>query len=317
MTIKYKRKRKDESIPSDQTIYSLKYNGKIDETIYDYICPNDDCACKMTLVTRQTQHGHTTYLQAKNHIKNCKYARKGSGAATFNLSNDSYVDTNSFFSNYKRAKQKVTESVDEKVKEKNNEATNSASAIEYINKPIPCKDINTLVNSLIEITWDDMITLRDPYNTEIHTSKRDFIISRYNVEHYTGKDLSGLKLLIGLRKQRDITLPPQKGKYFKVYKTCMKKEHYEKGLAPTYIKLNFTTWDIMKEFDSLFTKANDIRHKNATNKEFEDYTEPVLLCYFTPLRVMDNNNNEVTIWETNVYNKSMFFEYFSSLSFID
>lgn len=101
MTTKFKKLKVGEIEPSDDTIYDIN-NCDIDKKLFTPICPNKNCECELTDITRETQNGPSRYLMSPNHITGCPYSTAGSGVKTFNLSSESFVDTLSMLSDKKK-----------------------------------------------------------------------------------------------------------------------------------------------------------------------------------------------------------------------
>ena len=308
MTTKFRKLMLGESSPSDEKIYDIR-DCDIDLNVFQPVCANKNCGCKLTEITRTTQNGYTRYLMSNSHAPNCIYSTSGNGIKTYNLSEESFVDTVNMFSD-KKSKKGVSAGTKNSVETKeNNKETNGYSAIEYTNKPKPCKVMDDFIFSLYDMKDSDIIKIKDMNGNLLKITKKDFIVSKKNNENYDGKDLSGLKLIIDVRKQNEFILSFVKGTYFMVLQTSLDgkttidkygKKIFHSKYQPVYIKFVFSTWELMQEFKKLFNQRNE----NAIQKS-KPYNVPAIYCNLEPIEVEDVKGVTRQIYEAKVYDKSI------------
>lgn len=309
MTTKFKKLKVGEIEPSDDTIYDIN-NCDIDKKLFTPICPNKNCECELTDITRETQNGPSRYLMSPNHITGCPYSTAGSGVKTFNLSSESFVDTLSMLSDKKKKNNETIgiESGGNGAKNKKKK-TDRYSEIEYINKPKPCRAMDDFVFSLYEMKDSDIINIKDTEGNSLEISKKDLIISKKNNANYDGKDLTGLKLIIDVRKQNEFKIPFVKGTYFMVLQTSLDGEttidedgnkEFHSDYQPVFIKFVFSSWDLMQEFKKSFNTRNE-----KAKKKGKTYKVPAIYCDLKPIEAEDVNGVKRTIYEAKVYDKSI------------
>ena len=309
MTTKFKKLKFGEIEPSDDTIYDIS-NCDIDKKSFTPICPNKNCGCKLTAITRETQNGPTRYLMSYNHIAGCPYSTAGSGVKTFNLSSESFVDTLSILSDKKKKNNETIgiESGGNGAKNKKKK-TDGYSVIEYINKPKPCKAMDDFVFSLYEMRDSDIINVKDTEGNSLEIPKKDLIISKKNNANYDDKDLTGLKLIIDVRKQNEFKIPFVKGTYFMVLQTSLDgktttdkdgNKEFHSDYQPVFIKFVFSSWDLMQEFKKSFNTRNE-----KAKKKGKTYKVPAIYCDLKPIEAEDVNGVKRTIYEAKVYDKSI------------
>lgn len=308
MTTKFRKLMLGESSPSDEKIYDIR-DCDIDLNVFQPVCANKNCGRKLTEITRTTKNGYTRYLMSNSHVANCIYSTSGNGIKTYNLSEESFVDTVNMFSD-KKSKKSVSAGTKNSVETKeNNKETNGYSAIEYTNKPKPCKVMDDFIFSLYDMKDSDIIKIKDMNGNLLKITKKDFIVSKKNNENYDGKDLSGLKLIIDVRKQNEFILPFVKGTYFIVLQTSLDtktkidkngKKIFYSEYQPVYIKFVFSNWELMQEFKKLFNQRNE----NAIQKS-KPYNVPAIYCNLEPIEVEDVKGVTRQIYEAKVYDKSI------------
>ena len=179
-----------------------------------------------------------------------------------------------------------------------------AFGLEFTHTSKACKKIGDLVYQLLELNEDDNLNIQIIGGTHIHTTKKDFVVSKNYFLNYYGKDLSGLKVLVDVNRQSFIKLKFVKGMYFRVYQTSRSREFYEHDdngsyYLPTYIKLVFAGYDQMQAFET------KLKERDARKKAGKEYCVPVLYCNLVPTKEYDMNGNEVTVWQAKVYDKSL------------
>ena len=118
MTTKFRKLMLGESSPSDEKIYDIR-DCDIDLNVFQPVCANKNCGCKLTEITRTTQNGYTRYLMSNSHAPNCIYSTSGNGIKTYNLSEESFVDTVNMFSD-KKSKKGVSAGTKNSVETKEN-----------------------------------------------------------------------------------------------------------------------------------------------------------------------------------------------------